>query len=190
MKPYRVDILIQGFVDESNLVSHGLAQYRPTITLIRASETTAIVDPGTVESQSEIASALAREGLTTANITHVIHTHHHLDHNRNTGMFPDVPVLDAWATWQGTNFITAAPPLPDGVYIERTPGHTYDSITIFVPTGEGIVAICGDVFWWEGDTQSDVYAEDRAKLAESRQRILSKADSVIPGHGPRFAVNK
>jgi glyoxylase-like metal-dependent hydrolase (beta-lactamase superfamily II) len=105
-------------------------------------------------------------------------------------MFPDIPVVDAWATWNRVDYTTAAPILAEGIRIEKTPGHTYDSLTLFVDTVDGIVAICGDVMWWEGDTQSDVYAENIEVLRATRAKVLENADIVIPGHGPRFAVKK
>lgn len=190
MNSPQIDILIEGFADEANLADHGIARYRPNIVLIRAESAVVIVDPGVVERQHEIIYALARHGLAVHNITHVIHTHHHLDHTRNTGMFPNIPVIDSWATWTGVNFATAPPRLPKSIHIEKTPGHTYDSLTIYVDTDEGIVAICGDVMWYEGDTISDVYAEDIKRLKQSREDVLARANFVIPGHGPKFAVRK
>ncbi len=186
----RVNILTKGFADETNLVDRGAARYLPNIVLIRTESAVIVVDPGTVEKQSDIADALARHDVAVSDVTHVVHTHHHIDHNRNAGMFPDIPVIAEWATWSGVDYVTTAFVLPEGLRIEKTPGHTYDSLTVFVDTEEGIVAICGDVMWWEGDTQSDVYAEDIKILRKSRQHVLENADIVIPGHGPKFTVKK
>jgi glyoxylase-like metal-dependent hydrolase (beta-lactamase superfamily II) len=82
----------------------------------------------------------------------VILTHHHLDHGRNAGLFPDVPIIDGWATWTGVNFTSAPPLLPAGVHIEKTPGHTHDSLTIVIEADDGIVVVCGDLLWWQDDT--------------------------------------
>ncbi len=185
-----VDILIEGFADENSLNLSGTARYRPTITLIKVDDYLIIVDPGTVRNQGDIARELAVRGHRTADITHVIHTHHHLDHTRNTGMFPDIPVIDGWAIWDGVDFNTTIPNLPTEIVIEKTPGHTYDSLTVFVKTVDGRVAICGDVFWWEGDTQSDIYAEDISVLRKTREHVLKNAEIIIPGHGPLFRVVK
>lgn len=185
-----VSILIDGFADEKNLKSHGTARYRPNIVLIQTGDATIVVDPGTVERQQDIVDALTAKDVALSDVTHVIHTHHHLDHNRNSGLFANVPVIDAWAMWRGTDYDTNPPVLPAGIRIEKTPGHTYDSLTVFVDTEEGVVAVCGDVLWWDNDTQSDVYAENAEELATSRKLVLSGADFVIPGHGPKFPTKR
>ena len=186
MNTAQVDILIDGFCDEVKLVDHGMARYRPNIVLIRVEGLVIVVDPGTVDKQSDIADALQEYGVKVSEVTHVIHTHHHLDHNRNTGMFADIPVIDAWATWNGVDYSTKKVELHPSIRIQSTPGHSYDSLTIFVDTEDGAVAICGDVLWREDDTQSDVYATDKEELAKSRALVLEQADIVIPGHGPKF----
>ena len=186
----RINILVEGFADEANLADHRIARYRPNIVLVRVDDAIIIIDPGSVERQGDIVKALAKHGVSVHDITHVIHTHHHLDHTRNSGMFPNVPVIDAWATWNGVIYTTNPPELPQDIRIEKTPGHTYDSLTVFVNIEEGIVAICGDLMWWEGDTQSDIYADDITVLKKNREKVLAYADFVIPGHGPKFAVKK
>lgn len=183
-------ILIDGFADEANLASHDTARYQPNIVLVRVDELVIVVDPGTVEKQSLIADALARHGLKTTDVTHVIHTHHHLDHTRNAGMFADVPVIDAWAAWDGVDYDRKPVTLHEAIRLQPTPGHSYDSLTIFVETQDGVTAICGDVLWWEADTQSDVYATDMDELKKSRALVLEQSDFVIPGHGPTFATIK
>lgn len=190
MNTTQVSILIEGFADEANLKGHGTARYRPNIVLIRISDLVIIVDPGTVEKQSDIADALATHGIKISDVTHVIHTHHHLDHTRNSGMFSDVPVIDAWAAWSGVDYDTNPHVLHPTIRIQVTPGHSYDSLTVFIETEEGVVAICGDVLWWKDDTQSDVYATDVVELAKSRALVLAEADFVIPGHGPKFKAKK
>jgi glyoxylase-like metal-dependent hydrolase (beta-lactamase superfamily II) len=186
----KIDILIDGFCDEVHLADHNTARYRPNIVLIRVESLVIVVDPGAVEKQSDIAQALEKQGVHVSDVTHVIHTHHHLDHNRNTGMFADISVIDAWAIWNGVDYSTKPVALHPSIRIQPTPGHSYDSLTVFVETQEGVVAICGDVFWWENDTQSDIYATDAQELVKSRALVLKQSDIVIPGHGPRFLVNR
>lgn len=74
----------------------------------------------------------------------------------------------------------------DDIKIIKTPGHSYDGITLFVKTGRGVIAICGDVFWKENSPKNDPYASDKEKLQESRKRVLEMADYIIPGHGKMF----
>jgi glyoxylase-like metal-dependent hydrolase (beta-lactamase superfamily II) len=108
----RVDILIDGYADEGLLKDRGIARYQPNIVLVRVDGAVMVVDPGTVERQHDLRAALDRFGVEVGHVTHVIHTHHHLDHTRNSGMFPDVPVIDAWATWHGCAYSKASPLCP------------------------------------------------------------------------------
>jgi len=186
----RIDILIEGFADEAKLADHGTARYRPNIVLVRTEGAVIVVDPGTVEQQNEIVDALAKCNVAVADVTHVVQTHHHIDHNRNAGMFPNIPFISALESWNGIDYTTTMPTMPEGIRIEKTPGHTYDSLTIFVDTEEGVVAICGDLMWYEGDTRSEKDAEDIDTLKQSREHVLAKADFVIPGHGPQFSIKK
>ncbi|MEO6077916.1 MAG: MBL fold metallo-hydrolase [Candidatus Andersenbacteria bacterium] len=186
----RVDILIDGFADEAKLADHGTARYRPNIVLIRVEGLVIVVDPGTVEKQSDITDALQKYGVQVSDVTHLVHTHHHLDHVRNAGMFKDISVIDAWAMWNGVDYSTKKVELHPSIRIQPTAGHSYDSLTVFVEAEDGIVAVCGDVLWWENDTQSDVYATDAEELAKSRALVLEQADIVIPGHGPKFNTNR
>ncbi|MBU4143012.1 MBL fold metallo-hydrolase, partial [Patescibacteria group bacterium] len=68
----------------------------------------------------------------------------------------------------------------------KTPGHSYDGLTLLVKTSEGVVAICGDVFWKKNSPEDDAYATDKEKLKESRKTVLASADWVIPGHAGMF----
>jgi len=72
----------------------------------------------------------------------------------------------------------------------KTPGHSYDGITLFIKTKEGIIAICGDIFWEKNSPKDDPYAQDKEKLKESRKKILELADWIIPGHGKMWKVEK
>lgn len=103
-------------------------------------------------------------------------------------MFPAIPVVGAWATWSGVDYSVSKSPLANGVTIESTTGHTYDSLPVFVETPQGSVAICGDLFWWENDAESDKYAVDLVALKQSRAKVLAQAWAIIPGHGPKFFV--
>ncbi len=72
----------------------------------------------------------------------------------------------------------------------KTPGHSGGSVTLFVKTDKGVIAICGDVFWEEDGPKEDPYATNHEKLKESREFVLNKADWVIPGHGPMYPTKK
>jgi len=76
----------------------------------------------------------------------------------------------------------------EDIKIIKTPGHSYDALTLLVNTKDGIVAVVGDLWWKENYPQNDPYASDKEKLEESRKKVLEIADYIIPGHGKMFKV--
>ena len=75
------------------------------------------------------------------------------------------------------------------IEIIKTPGHSYDNITLFVKTEKGVVAVVGDVFTKKG-YEDDEFAQDMATLKKSRKLVKEKANFIIPGHGDIYEVEK
>jgi len=184
-----VKILIEGYTqaDQSGGEDAGTC---PTITLVRSGQRLIIVDPGVLISQDILIAKLAAEGLTVNDINLVFITHSHLDHYRNVGLFPTAPVLEFWGIWSGDKVVDRPRNLDPDIEVVSTPGHSTDSLTLLVATESGKIAICGDVFWKEGQPLVDPYASDPDALEKSRQTVLASADWIIPGHGPMFRVVK
>ena len=144
-----------------------------------------VVDPGVLENQQVLIDALEKENLTVENVNEVCLTHSHIDHYRNAGMFPNAKVLEYYGLWNGQTVDNWPEKFTPNIQILHTPGHDYTGLTVFVTTKEGIVAICGDVFWKENyprDPYDDAFASNPDKLKESRQIVLKMADWIIPGH--------
>ena len=77
------------------------------------------------------------------------------------------------------------------VEIVKTPGHTTDHTSLLVTTPKGIYAVAGDVFWWlDGKEQKidPIEGVDQLSLEESRKKVKSLAQFIIPGHGQVFKV--
>ncbi|MEW6534327.1 MAG: MBL fold metallo-hydrolase [Candidatus Auribacterota bacterium] len=163
-----------------------------TTSLVLDEGITMVVDPGTVASQQVIRDALARFSLTPGDISHVCLTHTHLDHSRNTGMFPDAAVIDYWGTWHGPRYEynISNRKISDNIELVMTPGHSSDSLSLLVKTDKGIVAICGDLFWSKYAPDIDPYAENQAQLEASRALITRQADWIVPGHSRMFKVER
>jgi len=186
-----VKILIEGYTNaEADQSDEGEEITCPTITLVRDGENIIIIDPGVLSSQEILIDKLKEAGLAVGDINLVFLTHSHLDHYRNTGMFASAKVLEYWGLWTGGKCDDRPQNLSEDIEIIETPGHSVDSLTMLVKTKEGTVAICGDVFWREDYPVEDPYATDQVKLAESRKKVLSRADYVITGHGKMFKVEK
>jgi len=185
-----VKILIEGYTTADSAVSGGEEKTCPTITLVREGDIIMIVDPGVLENQKMLVDKLNEEGLSVDDINVVCITHSHLDHYRNIGMFAVAKSLEYWGLWDRNTVEDWKEQFTENIRIIKTPGHSYDSITLLVKTNNGIVAICGDVFWKEDFPKDDPYASDKEKLEESRKKILEVADWIIPGHGKMFKVEK
>jgi len=187
--PAEVKILVKGSVNADRVGEMGIERDCPTITLVRDGEIVMVVDPGVLASQQILIDELARENLTVKDVNFVCVTHSHLDHYRNVGMFPDAKVLEFFGLWTGDIVEEWFEELSPNIQVLRTPGHDYSSISLLVNTKEGIVAICGDVFWKENhphNPHDDPYASDPVKLQESRELIIKKSQWIIPGHGGMY----
>jgi len=176
-----VKILIEGYTS-------GKTEERScsTITLVQDGDLNMVIDPGTVSDPQILTDALAKENLSVNDIDIVGLTHAHTDHNRNVGMFPKAKVLDYWGWWDGDLCTDADEKITDNISIINTPGHSDDSITFLVQTNDGVIAICGDVFWKKDFPVKDPYATNLDELEKSRQLVLKKANWIIPGHGKIF----
>ena len=183
-KMAEVKVLIEGYTSETE------GRACSTITLVKDGGITMIVDPGSIKSRELIIKKLKDEDLTINDVNLVCITHSHLDHYKNIGMFPKANALDYWGLWYEDRFKDWNNQFTKDIKIIKTPGHSFDCITLLIKTSKGIVAICGDVFWEENLPKEDPYATDKEKLKESRKKVLEIADYIIPGHGKMFKVKK
>ena len=180
-----VKILLKGYANEGTEENSC-----STISLVKDKDIIMVVDPGTAKNQDIIIEKLKAEGLKKDDVNIVCITHSHMDHYRNIGMFPKAKALDYFGLWDGDTVDDWNEQFTDNIKIIKTPGHSYDSITLLVKTDKGTVAVCGDVFWKEGYPKNDPYASDKEKLEKSRKRVLKMADWIIPGHDDIFRVKR
>lgn len=185
-----VKILLEGFTNADQRAKGEDEITRCTTTLVRSYDFIILSDPGVLENQEIMIDALAEEGLTVADITHVFITHSHLDHYRNLGMFPTAKAIDYWGLWDGGKCDPRPNKLNDEMEIVETPGHSLDGLTMLVKTDTGIVAIVGDLWWSKRGPKIDPFASDPIKLSENREKIFKLADSIIPGHGGMFGSGR
>jgi len=180
----KVNILIKGYLSsESN------GRTCPSIVLVQNENNNIVIDPGTTKNPKQIVSALKKHNLTLKDINLVFLTHCHYDHIRNIAIFPKAKIMDFWAKWDNDKDYPKTE-LGKDIKIIKTPGHSPDNQTMLVKTKNGLIAICGDVFWKENFPKNDSYANDKKALEKSREKILKLADYIIPGHGKMFRVKK
>jgi len=141
----------------------------------------------------DLYASLRHHSLTLEDVTHIFLSHHHVDHTRYVGLFPNAVVYDYSSFYRGDLWgkhdgdeLEIAP----GIRLIQTPGHTAECAALLVQTDAGNVVITHA--WWFSDMtpEKDPLAEDQEALDKSRARILSLADEIIPGHGARFQVSR
>lgn len=185
-----VKILVEGYTNaDSRAESGGEERTCSTISLVKDEGLIVVVDPGVLEDQQILIDALQKEGLAVDDVNMVCITHSHIDHYRNIGMFPKAKALDFFGIWDKNICEEWQEQFTPNIQILCTPGHDYTSITFFVKTDDGIVAICGDVFWRENSPEHDHNAKNEKEikdLKESRELVLKMADWIIPGHGGMY----
>jgi len=163
-----------------------------TVSLLRSGDVIVIVDPGMVAARADILDPLAALGVTPAEVTDIVISHHHPDHTVNIALFPEsVRVHDNWATYQRDQW-TARPAegfeLAGDIRLIETPGHTPQDITTLVDTTTGTAALTH--LWGYEGAETDRLAASLEQLHAGRERVADLATLIVPGHGPAFPVDE
>jgi glyoxylase-like metal-dependent hydrolase (beta-lactamase superfamily II) len=195
---HQVDVLVTGYVEAT---SNGRMRAAATITLLRG-EPMILVDTGDAWQRHELLTTLADREIDPHEIQWVINTHGHLDHVGNNNLFPHATfVLDGDIArhgeyWQhdfsAGSLLISGPPGSTPVSVVATPGHTDHCVSVEVTTSEGVIAIVGDLFEYQGDSQDNAWrkwSRDLLRQQASRELMLAKARYIVPGHGAMFPVS-
>ena len=182
-----IDVLHEGYARNDGDTTH----VGSTISLVRSGDLVAVVDPGMVTDRQVLLDALAEHDVGPTAVTDVVLSHHHPDHTVNTALFPRARIHDHWATYTGDVWDSRPAEglhLADDVVLWETPGHTPQDISTMVTTDAGITACT--VVWWHAAMEGDPRATDLDALHRNRnrERVLSVATRIVPGHGPAFGV--
>ncbi len=191
----KVKVLIEGYARK--LKKGWIAS--STACLVTTQTKKIITDPGC--NRKKLLGALAKEGLSTADIDYVFLSHRHPDHILLAGIFENAKFItfDANLMYDKDVLLEFDKyTLGKDIEIIETPGHVEEHLSLIVNTSKGKIAIAGDVIWWlEGEKQifsinqkdhSQSKGMNMNKLIESRKIIVERADYVIPGHGKMFKV--
>src|SRR5215510_245657 len=96
-----VTVLIEGYVNAiegrqfiPGVAADGARHVAGTVVLIRGEQAIIVVDPGMVTDRALIVAALAKEGVSPQEVTHVFVSHYHPDHTVNIALFPNAEVVD------------------------------------------------------------------------------------------------
>ncbi|MDO8524087.1 MAG: MBL fold metallo-hydrolase [bacterium] len=185
-----VKVLIEGYTSADVKDNSGEEKTCSTISLVKSGNIIMVVDPGVLESQELLKNALTKEGIGINDVNYVFVTHSHADHYRNVGMFPKAKLLEYFALWNGNVAQEWKEQFAEDIKIIKTPGHSHTGLTLLADTKEGVVAICGDIFWKENSPDFDPYADDMELLKQNREMILKIADYIVPGHAGMYKTKK
>ena len=181
----RLDVLFHGYAGPGE---DGALRVAGTVSLVRDGDRVIVVDPGMVPSRAALLDPLAALGVSPADVTDVVLSHHHPDHTVSIALFGEVPVHDVQAVYQRDTWIrrpAEGVELAPSVLLLATPGHTPQDVTTLVGTRDGLIALTH--LWWTGQGPADdPYAPDRDLLRAQRERVLAVADRIVPGHGAPF----
>jgi glyoxylase-like metal-dependent hydrolase (beta-lactamase superfamily II) len=186
----KIKVLLPGFTNADCQKNNEEEMTRCTTALIFADDMIILSDPGVLPDQKILVEALKNEGLTVDDISHIFITHSHLDHYRNIGMFPKAKTIEFWGLWDGGKCDSYAEQFSKDVKIIKTPGHSYDGLTMLVDTNDGVVAIVGDLWWSAKGPENDPFAINNEMLKESRAKVITLTDYIVPGHGDIFKALK
>ncbi len=178
-RPLEIQVLFTGYAEP------GVAS---TVGYVRDGRARIVIDPGMVPSPRSILTPLRHLNVEARQVTDVIFSHHHPDHTLNAALFPNARFHDHWAFYKGDHWHSRPAEgfaVSPHVRLLETPGHTPQDITTLVDAAEGSVAFTH--LWWgpEGPAE-DPLATDPALLHKNRERVLSLAHRIVPGHGPAF----
>ena len=179
-----VHVLQSGYAREESDGEH----VGSTVTLITDGDVVVVVDPGMVASRAALLDALAGHGVTPDAVTVVVFSHHHPDHTVNAALFPVARIHDHWAVYDGDLWISReaeGAALSPAIRLIATPGHSDQDISTVAATPDGVY-VCTHAWWAADGPAEDPFSPDPSVLSRSRERILTIASVIIPGHGPMF----
>jgi hydroxyacylglutathione hydrolase len=178
-----------------------------------ATGTAVVIDPG--DEAQAIAKALREAGLT---LTHLLHTHAHLDHVGGTAELQRAAGGTSWLhrgdQWLVENLATQAamiglpaPPTPtidrwldegtrvpfagDTLQTLHTPGHTPGSCCFVLRAAGRQLCFAGDTLFAGSIGRTDLWGGDGAQIMASlKGKLLALEDGteVIAGHGPGTTI--
>jgi len=182
---------------------------RSSVTLISTIEHKIVVDTGPTDEGEKIQENLSRAGLQLRDISIVINTHPHPDHTGGNHLFERAAVLCGrqgllWLAKKAV--VTKKYPLvsddevllDERVSLIKTPGHTWDSISVIIRGASSVfsesretIVIAGDALPTKSNYVKWVLPAVRVCSKESlasMKKIVEISNWVIPGHDEPFRV--
>lgn len=186
----KLDILAVGDLKRDD--DGKILEAHSTSTLIRTDDRIIVVDTSSRYLRPALKSSFRELGVFAKDVDTVVLTHLHADHMENLDLFPNAKIYlhegsEGLADFEHVT-VTEDMDLAEGVRLVHTPGHTMDSMSVFV-RADRRYAIAGDAIPLEDNIRKKVpprlnYDPDLAM--QSIKSIVRFADVIVPGHGFPF----
>jgi len=188
----QLDVLAIGYLIRAE--DGTILNAQSTSTLIRAGDRLIVVDTSGKEMRPALRIAFKQIGVFAKDVDTVVLTHNHNDHTANVDMFPNAKVLihsGEDRPYRGAEVIEGDVSIAKGVELKHTPGHSWDSMSVFVDGVDRKYVIAGDAIPLEDNYRKNVppalhVCKDLAM--KSIKTISDYADVIIPGHGGPFKI--
>lgn len=173
-----------------------LAEAHSTSTLIRADDRLIVVDTSSREMRPALKIAFRQIGIFPEDVDTVIQTHHHHDHISNNDLFPNAEIMihsGEDIRSDGSVVIEGDTSIAEGIELRYTPGHTWDSMSVFVQGPDRRYVIAGDAIPLEENFRRNIppgVAVCKDVAMKSIKTISDYADVIIPGHGAPFRTER
>lgn len=181
-----ISLLAEGFIKKEN---GRLLESHSTVTAFTQDDFILLVDTSSKEYRNKLINGLKRAGINAEDVDVLVLTHSHEDHTANIDLFPNAKVM--MHPLEDSRIpcchVQDNEEIFSGIRILHTPGHTAGSISVFVEDERCVIA--GDAIPTEDNILKNLPPGiniDRDLAMASMHRILSLADSIIPGHGKKI----
>lgn len=187
-----LDILAIGSLTRDE--AGNILQASSTSTLIKADGRLIVVDTGNRDMRPALKMSLRQIGVFAKDVDAVILTHSHKDHTANIDMFQNAKVYIHGGgddVPKGAEIIDGDVSIAAGVELVYTPGHTWDSMSVFVDGIDRKYAITGDAVPLQDNIIKGVppgISVCKDVAMKSIKTICDYADVIIPGHGAPFKI--
>ncbi|MGD1061195.1 MAG: MBL fold metallo-hydrolase [Methanomassiliicoccales archaeon] len=181
MKP-EVRIVCEGLIVRDGQT---ILEAHSSSTLVVLEGKTLIVDTSSRANRQKVIVGLAALRVHPEDIDLIVSTHPHGDHVGNDDLFASAKRIELR---QGEERRDIA----HGARLVATPGHTRDSVSMFVEAEERY-AIVGDAIPTEDNYRKSLppgINYDREVAMASMRKIIEYADVVVPGHGRPFRIDR
>lgn len=173
-----------------------------SVTLIKSPDVgNILVDTSGPWNKEKLIEEIESQNITLQDIGTVVCTHGHSDHVGNLNIFPatckiivgfDISLGNLYEEF---NFKEQQSyPLSPTIDVIATPGHTGNDVSVVVRNTEfGTIVVAGDLFENEYDIADESIwksnSENPDVQRKNRERVLTLADFVVPGHGKMFSTH-